>query len=435
LRCITTGDGRAELLVGRSLRGTMKTLVFAVAGYNLAETGRMIEIARAARKHFNVIFASYGGQFEELIETEGFRLERMEPRLTEQELARLRVVLSGGTLNTVGYLSAKQLAARAPNEIALFREAKPAAVLTGWCLSVTISTRAAGVPFVNVLHSTSVREYYEAGLQSWPDRSDFRFVRWLFGNDQERMNRWVSRLVLKLAAPARAYNAVGRKYGLPKFRNFIDLIEGDHTLLADIPEWVGFSKVRPSLHYIGPLPARIDRPIPDEVASLPRDKPIVYFAMGSSGRPELVKRIIEGFEGKPYRVIAPVASLVEQLSVGIPPNVLVTGLVPAHKVNPLADISVIHGGQNTVMNACLSGTPIVGIGMHPEQQANLDACVRKGFAIRLSKKRATAADVLGAIDILLRDKAAKTAVETFRRQLAEWDGPENAARFLKEHYG
>jgi hypothetical protein len=26
-------------------------------------------------------------------------------------------------------------------------------------------------------------------------------------------------------------------------------------------------------------------------------------------------------------------------------------------------------------------------------------------------------------------------VETFRRQLTEWDGPENAARFLKEHYG
>ncbi len=155
----------------------MKTLIFAVAGYNLAETGRMIEIARAARKHFNVIFASYGGQFEQLIESEGFHLERMSPRLTKEKLARLRVILSGETLNTVGYLSAKELATRVPNEIAFFKEAKPAAVLTGWCLSVTISTRAAGVPFVNVLHSTTVREYYEAGLQSWPDRTDFAFVR------------------------------------------------------------------------------------------------------------------------------------------------------------------------------------------------------------------------------------------------------------------
>ncbi|MFH1964752.1 MAG: nucleotide disphospho-sugar-binding domain-containing protein [Acidobacteriota bacterium] len=413
----------------------MKTLVFAVAGYNLAETGRMIEIARAARKHFKVIFASYGGQFEQLIEGEGFHLERMTPRLTQEKLARLRVILSGETLNTVGYLSAKELAARIPNEIAFFKEVKPAAVLTGWCLSVTISTRAAGIPFVNVLHSTTVREYYEAGFQSWPDRSDFGFVRWLFRNDEERMNRWVSRLVLKLAAPVRAYNAVGPTYGLPKFKNFIDLIECDHTLLADIPEWVGFPGVRLSLHYIGPLPARLDLPIPDEVISMPRDKPMVYFAMGSSGKPGLVAEILAGFRNKPYRVIAPVKSHIEQITVDIPENVVVTGFLPAHKVNPMADISVIHGGQNTVMNACLSGTPIIGIGMHPEQQANLDVCVRKGFAIRLNKKRATAADVLAAIDSLLSNEAAMTAVETFRRQLAEWDGPENATNFLKEHYG
>lgn len=413
----------------------MKTLIFAVAGYNLAETGRMIEIARSAKKYFNVIFASYGGQFEELIEGEGFVLERLSPRLTPQKLAHLRIVLSGETLNTVGYLSAKELTARIPNEIAFLKAVNPAAVLTGWCLSVTLSTRAAKIPFVNVLHSTTVREYYEAGLQSWPDRSDFSVIRWLFRNDQERMNRWVSRLVLKLAAPVKAYNSVGPTYGLPKFNNFIDLIEGDYTLLADIPECVGFHEIRPHLQYIGPLPARIKQPIPEEITSMPRDKPIVYFAMGSSGKPALVAEILEGFRNKPYRVIAPVKSHIEQMTINIPENVVVTGFLPAHKVNPMADISVIHGGQNTVMNACLSGTPIIGIGMHPEQQANLDACVRKGFAIRLNKKRASAPDVLAAIDRLLHDEAAKTAVEAFRRQLAEWNGPENAAQFLKEHYG
>ena len=412
----------------------MKTIVFAVAGYNLAETGRMIEIAKEARGHFDIIFASYGGQFEPLIEGEGFTLRRMEPRLTQEQLDRLRVVLSGETLNTVGYLSVKDLRARVPNEIAFFQEVDPAAVLTGWCLSVTLSTRAAGVSFVNVLHSTSVSEYYEAGLQSWPDRRNFALFRWLFRNDEARMNRWISNFVLKLAAPAKAYNTVGPEYGLSRFKNFIDLIEGDHTLLADIPEWVGFREVRPSLHYVGPLPARIEKPIPAEVDSMPHDKPIVYFAMGSSGKPALVAEILRGFRDKPYRVVAPVKSHVQNMTVDIPDNVIVTGFLPAHKVNPMADISVIHGGQNTVMNACLSGTPIVGIGMHPEQQANLDACVRKGFAIRLNKRRATASDVLAAIDRLLHDETAKTAVEAFRMQLVKWDGPKNAARFLKEHY-
>jgi UDP:flavonoid glycosyltransferase YjiC (YdhE family) len=413
----------------------MKTLVFAVAGYNLAETGRMIEIAKAAQKHFNIVFASYGGQFEELIEAEEFRLEKMSPRLSIEKLARLRIVLSGETLNTVGYLSKKELEQRVPREITFFKEINPAAVLTGWCLSTTISTRAAKVPFVNVLHSTSVREYYEAGLQSWPDRTNFAFVRWLFRNNEIKMSRFMSNLVLKLPAAVKAYNVIGAKYNLPRFKNFIDLIEGDHTLLADIPEWVGFPKIRPTLHYVGPLPARIDRPIPDEVVSIPRDKPIIYFAMGSSGKPALITEILQGFRGRPYRIIAPVKSHIKQVKVDIPENVIVTGFLPAHKVNSMADISVIHGGQNTVMNACISGTPIVGIGMHPEQQANLDACARKGFAIRLSKKKATAADVLDAIDKLLDDKNAKKAVDAFSQKLKKWNGPENAAKFLEEHYG
>jgi UDP:flavonoid glycosyltransferase YjiC (YdhE family) len=416
-------------------RNGKRPLLFAVAGYNLAETGRMIEIARAARQFFDVCFLSYGGQFEELIEEEGFVLKRMEPRLTRRKLDRLCVVLSGETLNTVGYLSARELVPRVENEIAFFKELNPAAVLTGWCLSVTLSTRAAGVPLVNVLHSTSVREYYEAGLQSWPDRTDFRLVRWLFRNDVERMNQWVSRLVLKLAAPARAYNIVGRRYGLPRFKNFIDLIEGDYTLLADVPEWVGFHKVRPCLHYVGPLPARINRPVPDEVAAIPRDKPIVYFAMGSSGKPALIGKLIAGFKDRPYRVIAPVKGLVEKMNLRVPSNVVLTGFLPARKVNPIADISVIHGGQNTVMNACLSGTPIVGVGMHPEQQANLDACVKKGFAIRLNKKRVTASAVLDAVDRLLDDEDAKSKVMEFRSVLQQWDGPANAARFLRETFG
>lgn len=87
------------------------------------------------------------------------------------------------------------------------------------------------------------------------------------------------------------------------------------------------------------------------------------------------------------------------------------------------------------MQACLAGTPIVGIGMHPEQQANLDACVRKGFAIRLNKYKVTASAVLTAIDKLLNGKRAKEEVAKFQKQLQRWDGPKNAARFLYETYG
>lgn len=411
----------------------MKTLVFAVAGYNLAETGRHIEIAKACRDRFDVIFISYGGIFEKLIEEEGLTLRKMGPRLTEKQLRHVRKALSGETLNTVGYFTAEEMEPRVENEIEFFKEVKPACVLTGWCQSVLVSTRAAGVPFVNVLHSTSVTEYYQAGLQTWPDRSNFPFIRWFF--PEEKMNRWVSNLILRMKLPAKQFNVLAKKYGLKEFNNFIEVLEGDHTLLADIPEWVGFSEVRPNLHYIGPLPFRLNRNVPKEIMEIPKDKPIVYFAMGSSGKPGLVADIMEGFRDKPYSVIAPIELHIKDMNLDIPSNVIVTGFIPAHEVNPMADISVIHGGQNTVMNACLSGTPIVGVGMHPEQQANLDACVRKGFAIRLSKRGIKASAVLSSIDELLHDPNAKEAITKFQHELMQWDGPANAAKFLYETFG
>jgi UDP:flavonoid glycosyltransferase YjiC (YdhE family) len=411
----------------------MKTVIFAVAGYNLAETGRHIEIAKACRDKFNIVFISYGGAYENLIEEEGFTLKKMEPRLSEKQLSHVRKALSGETLNTVGYFSAKEMVPRVENEISYFKEIKPACVLTGWCQSVMISSRVTKVPFINVLHSTTITEYYKAGLQTWPDRSNLPFLKWFFS--EEQMNRFTSNLVLKLKLPAKSFNLLAKKYGLKEFINFIEVLEGDHILLADIPEWVGFSEIRPNVHYIGPLPLRLNTDIPKEIIDIPKDRPIVYCAMGSSGRPGLIADIIEGFRDEPYSVIAPVESHVKDMNVKIPPNVKVTGFLPAHKVNPMADISVIHGGQNTVMNACLSGTPIVGVGMHPEQQANLDACVRKGFAIRLSKKRVTASAVLGAIEKLLHNARAKEEVEKFQHELMKWDGPSNAAKFLYETFG
>ena len=410
----------------------MKTLIFAVAGYNLAETGRHIEIARACKGLFNIIFLSYGGKFESLIEEEGFFLKKMEPRLTEKKLERLRVVLSGETWNTVGYFNAKELEPRVENEISYFEAIKPAAVLTGWCLSVAISSRAANIPFVNVLHSTSIQEYYKAGLQTWPDRLDYSWLRNLVG--KEKLNARINRRILHTDFPVKPYNKIGKMYGIKKCNNFLELIEGDYNLLADIPAWVGLPEIRPNIRYVGPLPARINKEIPKKVTELPKDKSIVYFAMGSSGKPKLIKGIIEEFKGKPYYIIAPVESHIKDMDVKIPPNVIVTGFLPAHMVNPIANISVIHGGQNTVMQACLSGTPIVGMGMHPEQEANLEACVRKGFAIRLNKWKVKASNILDAIDELLHDSSAKQEALKFQRQLQEWNGPANAAKFLSETF-
>lgn len=69
-----------------------KVLLFAPCAFNLAETSRMVEIAKGVRQHpqasqvFDIHFISDGGDFENLIEKHGFSLTRLEPRLTPEKI-------------------------------------------------------------------------------------------------------------------------------------------------------------------------------------------------------------------------------------------------------------------------------------------------------------------------------------------------------------
>ncbi|HIC90034.1 MAG TPA: hypothetical protein EYP04_11625 [Anaerolineae bacterium] len=67
----------------------MKTLVFSPAVCNLAETTRALELARACRDLFDILFVRYGGEFENLIEQEGFAIRRLAPQLTLKKIEYL----------------------------------------------------------------------------------------------------------------------------------------------------------------------------------------------------------------------------------------------------------------------------------------------------------------------------------------------------------
>jgi UDP:flavonoid glycosyltransferase YjiC (YdhE family) len=406
----------------------MKTLVFAPAAYNFAETIRMVEVARACRDDFRVIFTSYGGNFEWLVKEEGFPLIPMQPRLTPQKIDRLYRILRWDLINYP--FAVDHLTERVKGELQWLQALKPAAVITGLDLSWPISCRVAGVPLVWVAQTTFLSPYWHSPLATWPDFLDYpplRIIPEKFLNYFARYLMHFNRLIMK------PFNATARLFGARPFKHR-EFWEGNYTLLAEPREFSGLNNFPPHYHFIGPLVARLDRDIPPEVENLPRDLPIIYFAMGSSGDGRIIAEIMEGFAGKPYRVIAPVKKLVQGMSVDIPPNVQVTDWLPAHKVNPMARVSVIHGGLGTVMTACLSGTPIVGVGMHFEQEANLECVVRKGFAFRLRKRRVTAAEVMAGVNRLLHDPEAHRRAREFKQILEQYDGPANAAHFLSQTF-
>jgi UDP:flavonoid glycosyltransferase YjiC (YdhE family) len=410
-----------------------KTLLFAPVTFDLAETTRMIEIAKGIANHpaacqvFNIQFISNGGDLEHLIEEEGFPLERLEPRFTPEKIEFFGKVDKGEIFAPA--LSQKEMIALIDNEVKYLRELEPTAVITGSYVTIPVTCRILKIPLVWVIQSTWLEPFFRHGagmtdtIRFAPIKKMADWMVWLF------INFWIRYGFMN------PVNQAARHYGVKGYPSIFDYWRGEVTLVAEPAEFTGV-KLPPNYTYTGPLIARQNFPIPDEIKDIPHDKPVIYFAMGSSGTAEIIAKIIESFAGKPYRVIAPVKDhLAKVPGVKIPPNVIVTGWLPAHEVNQLADLSLIHGGIGTVMTAAYAGKPVVGVGMQPEQVANLAALVRKGFAIRVPKSKDPSKKVLEAIQQLLNDEQAKRKAEEFSKVMEKWDGPKMAADLLYEKFG
>lgn len=419
--------------VNDSSSNASKTLLFAPCAYNLAETSRMVEIALgvardpAGSKVFQSHFISDGGDFEPLIEKHGFPLTRMEPRLTPAKIEHIAKVDRGEKF-TPAFTDAEMIR-RVENEIAMLKRVAPVAVVTGSYPSIPVSCRVLNIPLVWVVQSTWLPDFFEHGagmtdhlrpaaLKAVADRCILAFI-----------NFWIKRGFLD------SVNHAAKHFGVAGYESIFDYWRGDITLVAEPPEFSGVT-LPPKHYFIGPLIPQDEFPMPEEIKNVPRDKPLIYFAMGSSGTREIVARVIESFEGKPYRVIAPVKFQLSQVpNVHIPSNVLVTDWLPALQVNKIADLTVIHGGIGTVMTAALAGKPVVGVGMQMEQVANLACLERLGFAIRVGKSRNPSRKLQEALAKLVNDEGAKSKAAAFAKVIAQWDGPKLAAAKLLECYG
>jgi UDP:flavonoid glycosyltransferase YjiC (YdhE family) len=98
-------------------------------------------------------------------------------------------------------------------------------------------------------------------------------------------------------------------------------------------------------------------------------------------------------------------------------------------------VTLIHGGIGTVMTAAYAGKLVVGVGMQPEQVANLACLVRKGFAIRVPKSKDPSIKVQEAIRKLLNEEEAKHKAVEFSKIIEKWDGPKMAAEIIYEKFG
>lgn len=370
-----------------------KIVVFGVLGWNIAETTRMIQVAKSSRAFIDAHFVSYGGEFDQLVTQEGFPLHQLTPGDTPEKIEHLWAVARG---EKIAYsYPAEEIRLRVKSELALFEKLEPAALVIGSVLTFSISSQVLGIPLVNVMPFPWTRPYLEAGLPALPGLP-------------KNLNRVIAWALLNLPIYSAPFSKIAREYGLPRYRTIPDVWSGDYNFAAEHPLLRPTFPLPRSWQFCDPIFAKLDKEIPKKVKDyIDSSKlPVVYFAMGTSANKKVLMKTLKGFDGLPVSVIAPIAAYLDPTD-PIPDNVLVTDWLPALEVSRLVDAAVTHGGAGTVQTSCEAGLPFVGIGMQPEQDINIESVAKYGAAIRLSRRGLTPEKLRVAITAILEDERFK----------------------------
>ena len=420
----TTGDVVA-------VRRRTSRVLFAPETFNFAEVTRAIEVARRMPSHVECVFAGFSRCNSEYIRAAGFEFRLLTPYLSEEE-GRLALDFDQGR-SLHHPFTVQMLAQRVTSERILLRCLRPDAVVIGVTPSQFISARAECVPLVfvrpfaySLAHLEAARTVGATGFlpRTTPEEC-------LLDGAAARLLHTVG----TWAPLPRAFHQVAKANGVALPRGLFAGLTADLNLIASaphlLPQWL---RMPEGHRVVGPVYAQLPGEVPDivfDLASSP--KPLVYFAVGSSGNRDLVLDVLKGLGQADCQVLAPVRSHLHQEDLEVLPlNVHVTDWIPAHQLGDAVDLAITHGGEGTVQTSCVQGWPFIGIPLQLEQRFNVQRCAAFGSARLMSRKEARRADWAALAPQTLADDRMRSRARHMAELMEGLDGPGRAAEAICE---
>ena len=393
------------------------TILFVAEAVTLAHLARPAALATGLDPNaFNVVLAC-DPRYQSFLERLPFPTRSIHSIASDQFLksvAQGRPIFNRDILR--GYVR---------EDLVLLDAVKPDAVIGDLRLSLSISARVAGIPYLAI--TTAYWSPYAEAASPLPE---LPMNRWL----GTRLSQWLFQLAkpASFAYHALPLNRVRREYGLPALPPNLcyTYTDGDHTLYADARELVPTEHIPPNHHYIGPILWSPPVELPEWWHELPSDRPLVYVTLGSSGDPSLLKLSLAALADQPLTVIATTAAKAELGK--LPANIRVLSYAPGDKLAARADLMISNGGSLTVYQSLAAGKPLIGIASHMDQHLSMMYAERAGVGTRLRSERVTASSLRESTWRLLADQQARGKAEALARAISAYRPSERLAEILRQ---
>ena len=413
--------------------------------FYLSEVSRLIEIGHALGKlEQEVVFFSHGGPYESLARDAGFEVVSITPTMSPERYDEYIKYNRGEGSKSLSssFFTYEELKAYVPAEADALKQVNADAVLIGWNLPSYLSVQLAGIPIIVQQPGAWTAPFFDRKLAEFAPAIAGSSIVGLFHHLP--MNKLVNWLMPKARFWIKPFNQLASELGLPQYKSTLDFMAGDLTLVMDTPSILGISPEElehyrpahpeyfhktPKYRYGGACYARLPGDVPDQVSShfdTPGTK--LYCAMGVSGSPTVLRSIIDIVRDLDLRALIVTTTILNEGNNESSEQVLIQSHVPAHLVNPMADVAITHGGAGTVQTAIHSGTPIVGIPMHQEQAGNVALVRKQGAGIMLWKQELTKKHLASALERLINNDEYRKNMRRLKSDQDQVNGAANAAQ-------
>lgn len=306
----------------------------------------------------------------------------------------------------------------------LFKQFKPDIVVGDFRLSLGISAEVCSIPYIALSNAF------------WSKSSTISFpvpelpVVNLFGPD-------IVKLMVKPILPfifkyhARPFNRVRREYGLHPFSDLKEVYTyGDLTLYLDTPLLAPTSHLQKNHHYLGPLIWSPEDPLPQWWSRLPKDIPVIYVTVGSSGDTRVIKEILNSIRELNLCAMVSTAGRFESAITGA--NIFEEKFLPGSEAAKRADIVICSGGTATTYQALACGTPVIGIPLNADQYLSMEAIASQGAGILLRSGQLTSSLVKAAIQEILKTESFKKSCLRIMAEMASFNALERFPLFIED---
>ncbi|UNK42854.1 hypothetical protein MNO14_01725 [Luteimonas sp. S4-F44] len=288
---------------------------------------------------------------------------------------------------------------------------------------------ARGLPYVSVACALPVNREPGVPLPVMP---------WAYADDARtrQLCEASSRVYDRLMAPhCQVIARHAAAFGLPPRQALHDCLSPYAQLSQTVARLEFPRRALPAhFHHVGPL--RDATPDPPLTLDLAADRPLVFASLGTlqGQRLAIFRRIVRACRRlDAHLVLAHCGGLspAQARSLQVPGEVEVVDFVPQRAMLARADAVISHAGLNTVLDACVAGTPILALPIAFDQPGVAARVVHAGAGLKASAHLAGASRLQRLLTRLLTEPDFRQRAQALGVAAQAAGGSARAARIVE----